>query len=569
MLSTVIFSIKELLGKLPEDNRIGFVTVDSSAQYYNFTNETDYPSMLVVSEFEESYIPLPINALVVQLGSHMPAINAFLDCLEMLFETSRKTESCLGSVLEALASAQYSGPGSFLVFQTTLPNIGEGILVKTGGVSLLGTNKEYKLLVEKTRFYRNFTLSLNEKERSVDFFVFNSDFDLPSVAPLSRNTGGMVHYYPTFRNGEPSQEIFFRDLENLFERNIHSTLIRNVVPRGLYVSSVLGGLTQVASSASFGATTNYGDSLYFVCDFDEGMIYFDTSLGKLISFQATVEYLNAQGQSIIRVINYSLPATSSIDILHGSLNAAVYACYILRQQAMLALYTPLDQLRANLKDCVTSYLSQPLQKHNYSPAGSLHVPHNARALPYFIHAALKHPSFQSGSQVSPNERTIAHQALIRWAPELIINLICPPLLHLQPSTLLPDRLNLSSEQVSKPGIYALDVDHQVWCWVSNGVDAYTLQSYFNVDSYHALPSGQTSLASLPPFLFQTLKSHFSQRPHSVSSCPHSVFIIKESDPTQAHWRQAFLAHFIEDQNQLGPSYQQYLKELILKLTPSQ
>lgn len=68
------------------------------------------------------------------------------------------------------------------------------------------------------------------------------------------------------------------------------------MPRGLFVNGILGGLTQVASAASFGATINHGDSLYFVCEFDEGMVYFDTSLGKLVSFQATVEYTNAQGK---------------------------------------------------------------------------------------------------------------------------------------------------------------------------------------------------------------------------------------------------------------------------------
>lgn len=263
-----------------------------------------------------------------------------------------------------------------------------------------------------------------------------------------------------------------------------------------------------------------------------------------------------------------MPATSSVDALHGSLNGAVYASYLLRQQAMLALQTPMDRLRANLKECVRSSLSLYSQARNHYTADSLPVPYSARTLPYIVHAALKHVSFLAGSHVSPNERTIAHQALIRSAPELIVNFICPPLLHLQPLPNLPVRLNLSSEQVSRPSIFLLDVDNQLWCWVSGGVDAHALQVYFNADSYQALSAGQIPLASLPPLLFQVLQSHLSKRPRALSSCPHSIVLIKESDPAQAHWRQAFLSRLVEDQNQLGPSYQQYLKELKSQLTPS-
>ncbi|KAI0228855.1 COPII subunit, partial [Massospora cicadina] len=504
--------------------------------------------MLVVSEVEETYLPLPLDTLVVQVGSHRPAINAFLESLEMLFEGSRKTSNCLGSVLKAFSDARSSGAGSLLVFQTTLPNIGQGALVKTGGVSLLGTSKEYKLLNDKSQFYKNLTLSLNGNERSVDFFIFNADFDLPSVAPLARNTGGLVFYYPRFWNESPDS--LFRDLEVILSRKALSVNIRNVVPRGLFVSGISGRLTQIASSASFGATINYGDSLYYVCEFDERMIYFDISLGNLACFQAIIEYLDSQGRRLIRVINYSLPTTGSLNIIHASLDAATYVAHVLRQQVRLALQMPMDRIRSNLKDYVTTYLGQHFKLQNANKDNLL-VPYRVRTLPYLIHAALKHPSFQSGAQVLPNDRIISHQSLMRLSPELIVNLLCPPLLQLPlpEASLSPSRHNLSSEKISRPGIFFLDLGCQLWCWVANGVDNSLLKAYFNVDSYSALPTGQVAFASLPPLLFHVVSAHFSCRPH-VFACPYTVVIIKEADPSQAHWRQAFLSRLVEDQNQL-------------------
>lgn len=49
--------------------------------------------------------------------------------------------------------------------------------------------------MEKTSFYRNFTFSYNERERSVDFFIFNSEFDLPSVGE-SPYTPGLTSFSP-------------------------------------------------------------------------------------------------------------------------------------------------------------------------------------------------------------------------------------------------------------------------------------------------------------------------------------------------------------------------------------
>lgn len=37
MLSNVVFCIKELLHRIPEENRIGFITINSSVQFYRFT----------------------------------------------------------------------------------------------------------------------------------------------------------------------------------------------------------------------------------------------------------------------------------------------------------------------------------------------------------------------------------------------------------------------------------------------------------------------------------------------------------------------------------------------------
>ncbi|CAK0832601.1 unnamed protein product, partial [Prorocentrum cordatum] len=68
MLDTVVASIKEaiLSGNLPGGSRtqIGIITFDTSLHFYNLNANLSQPQMLVVSDLEDIFVPLPDDVLV-------------------------------------------------------------------------------------------------------------------------------------------------------------------------------------------------------------------------------------------------------------------------------------------------------------------------------------------------------------------------------------------------------------------------------------------------------------------------------------------------------------------------
>jgi protein transport protein SEC24 len=56
--------------------------------------------MLVVSDLEEPFLPLPYD-LLVSLSECRPAVEAFLERLPTLFENSQQTLSALGKALKS------------------------------------------------------------------------------------------------------------------------------------------------------------------------------------------------------------------------------------------------------------------------------------------------------------------------------------------------------------------------------------------------------------------------------------------------------------------------------------
>lgn len=63
---------------------MSFVTYDSSVHFYNLGSTKKQPQMLVVTDIENMYLPIPED-LVVDLAESQELICGFLDSLPQLF----------------------------------------------------------------------------------------------------------------------------------------------------------------------------------------------------------------------------------------------------------------------------------------------------------------------------------------------------------------------------------------------------------------------------------------------------------------------------------------------------
>lgn len=101
MVATAAAAIKSCLDNLPGDERtlIGFLTFDSTLHFYNLKAALASPQMLVVTELEEPFLPLP-DDLLVNLRDSRDVVDALLDALPSNFAGTHVIDSCTGPALQ-------------------------------------------------------------------------------------------------------------------------------------------------------------------------------------------------------------------------------------------------------------------------------------------------------------------------------------------------------------------------------------------------------------------------------------------------------------------------------------
>ena len=134
------------------DECIGFMTFDSSIHYYSLKSTLKAPQMLVVSDFADGALqPLPEDLLVNLEDSHS-VILSLLDSLPHMFSGNNSSNAmasintCTGPAINSARRVMAHIGGKILLFQASLPSIGEGTLKPRENQRLLGTDKEHNLL---------------------------------------------------------------------------------------------------------------------------------------------------------------------------------------------------------------------------------------------------------------------------------------------------------------------------------------------------------------------------------------------------------------------------------------
>ncbi|KAA8519804.1 hypothetical protein F0562_014106 [Nyssa sinensis] len=129
MLEVVAQTIKSCLDRLPGCPRtqIGFITFDSTIHFYNMKSSLTQPQMMVVSDLDDTFVPLP-DDLLVNLSESRSVVEAFLDSLPSMFQDNMNVESSFGPALKAAFMVMSQLGGKLLIFQNTLPSLGVGRL---------------------------------------------------------------------------------------------------------------------------------------------------------------------------------------------------------------------------------------------------------------------------------------------------------------------------------------------------------------------------------------------------------------------------------------------------------
>ncbi|RYO78448.1 hypothetical protein DL764_010120 [Monosporascus ibericus] len=578
LLATSARTILDSLNRIPNADRrtrIGFIAVDSSLHYFTIPKDTDEnaePSMLVISDLEEPFLPIPQD-LLLPLTESRTSIENFLTKLPDMFQNNQNNGSCMGSALKAGHKLISPLGGKIVVLTASLPNMGVGKLDMREDKKLLGTSKESGLLQTQNSFYKSFAVECSKNQVSIDMFLFSSQYqDVASLSNLPRYTGGQTWFYPGWNAGRAEDAIkFASEFSDYLSSEIGlEAVLRVRATTGLRMSTFYGNFFNRSSDlCAFPAFPR--DQCYVV------EVAIDETIQKnFVCLQAGVLYTTCNGERRIRVMTLAIPTTTNLADVYASADQCAITTYFSHKAVERALSSGLDAAR----DALQSKLIELLQTFKKELAGGsmggggLQFPANLRGLPVLFLGLIKNVGLRKSAQIPSDLRSAALCLLSTLPLPLLMQYIYPRLysLHDMPDNagvadqetgqiILPPPLNLSSERLVSYGLYLIDDGQTQFLWVGRDAVPQLLMDVFGLSDRTQLRVGKGSVPELDNdfnervrAVVQRSRDHLSKGVGSVT-VPHLYIVREDGEPSLKLWAQTLL---VEDRADQGMSFGQWM-----------
>ncbi|XP_043925169.1 protein transport protein Sec24A [Protopterus annectens] len=564
-LNALCQSLLDNLNSLPGDSRtkIGFITFDSTIHFYSLQDGLSQPQMLIVSDVEDVFIPMPEN-LLVNLNESKELVQDLLRVLPQRFLKTMETQSALGPALQAAFKLMSPTGGRLSVFQTQLPSVGAGLLKSREDPNQRASAKEIQHLSPATDFYKKLALDCSGQQIAVDFFALSGQYsDLASLACISRYSSGCIYHYPSYHHEHnPTQVLKFqKDLKRYLTRKIgFEAVMRIRCTKGLSIHTFHGNffvrstdllsLPNVNPDAGFAVQMSIEDNL--------------TDL-PVVSFQAALLYTSSKGERRIRVHTLCLPVVASLaDVYAGADIQAVsglLASMAVDRSVSSSLGDARDALVNAVIDSLSSYRSSVLSVQQ----PGLIAPFSMRLFPLYVLALLKQKAFRTGTSTRLDDRVFAmcqmkSQPLAYLMPMIhpnlyrIDNLTEEDSLHVDDKTVpQPPILQLAVENLSRDGAYLMDAGSVLYLYVGRNCGQLFLRNVLGISNYALIPQNMVELPDLDtPESVRTVAFIAwlrEQRPFFPV-----LHVMRDDSPL----KMSFLQNMVEDRTESALSYYEFL-----------
>ncbi|KAJ5662475.1 uncharacterized protein N7477_010091 [Penicillium maclennaniae] len=581
LLATSARCIKESLDRIPNADRrtrLGFIAVDSSLHYFSIPrdqSESSEARMLVVSDLDEPFLPIPTD-LLVTLSECRENIENFLDKLQEMFQNTQNNSCAMGSALRAGYKLISPVGGKMTVLSASLPNIGHGALTMREDKKVLGTNKESALLQTANSFYKSFAVECSKAQVSVDMFLFSSQYqDVASLSNLPRYTGGQTYFYPGWNAARSEDAVkFAREFSEYLSSEIGlEAVLRVRATTGLRMSTFYGNFFNRSSDlCAFPAFPR--DQAYVV------EVAIDETVAKpIVCLQAAVLHTTCNGERRIRVLTLALPTTTNLADIYASVDQQAVATFFSHKAVERTLSSGLEPareaLQAKLIELLTTYRKE-LAGGSVS-GGGLQFPANMRGLPVLFLAMIKNLGLRKSAQIPTDMRSAALCLLSTLPLPLLIQYIYPKMysLHDMPDNagipdeqtgeiVLPPAVNLSSKSIANYGLYLIDDGQTQFLWVGHNAVPQLIMDVFGVPSKDELRVGKQTLPEVDNEFNQRVRNVIEKsrdhRSKGVGSMivPHLYVVREDGEPGLRLWAQSTL---VEDRADQSPSLEQWMGTL--------
>ncbi|XP_071412087.1 protein transport protein Sec24B isoform X3 [Pithys albifrons albifrons] len=564
-LTIVCQSLLENLDKLPGDSRtrIGFITFDSTVQFYNLQEGLSQPQMLIVSDIDDIFLPTP-DSLLVNLHESKELIKDLLNALPNMFTNTRETHSALGPALQAAFKLMSPTGGRISVFQTQLPSLGAGLLHSREDPNQRSSTKVVQHLGPATDFYKKLALDCSGQQTAVDLFLLSSQYsDLASLACMSKYSAGCIYYYPSFhRSHNPAQaEKLQKDLKRYLTRKIgFEAVMRIRCTKGLSIHTFHGNFFVRSTDLLSLANVNPDAGFAVQMSIEESLT--DTSL---VCFQTALLYTSSKGERRIRVHTLCLPVVSSLADVYAGADVQAVVCLLANMAVDRSVSSSLADARDALVNAVVDSLAAYMSTASNLQQSMLIAPNSLKLFPLYILALLKQKAFRTGTSTRLDDRVYAMCQMKSQPLVHLMKMIHPNLYRIDKltdeSTIhVNDRVvpqpplqKLSAEKLTREGAFLMDCGTIFYIWIGKNCDNNFIKDVLGYPNYASVPQKMMQLPEVDALSSERTRSFISWLRDSRPLSP-VLQVIKDENPAKTD----FFQHLIEDRTEAAFSYYEFL-----------
>uniref|UniRef100_A0A8C5U761 SEC24 homolog B, COPII coat complex component n=1 Tax=Malurus cyaneus samueli TaxID=2593467 RepID=A0A8C5U761_9PASS len=562
-LTIVCQSLLENLDKLPGDSRtrIGFITFDSTVQFYNLQEGLSQPQMLIVSDIDDIFLPTP-DSLLVNLHESKELIKDLLNALPNMFTNTRETHSALGPALQAAFKLMSPTGGRISVFQTQLPSLGAGLLHSREDPNQRSSTKH---LGPATDFYKKLALDCSGQQTAVDLFLLSSQYsDLASLACMSKYSAGCIYYYPSFhRSHNPAQaEKLQKDLKRYLTRKIgFEAVMRIRCTKGLSIHTFHGNFFVRSTDLLSLANVNPDAGFAVQMSIEESLT--DTSL---VCFQTALLYTSSKGERRIRVHTLCLPVVSSLSDVYAGADVQAVVCLLANMAVDRSVSSSLADARDALVNAVVDSLAAYMSTASNLQQSMLIAPNSLKLFPLYILALLKQKAFRTGTSTRLDDRVYAMCQMKSQPLVHLMKMIHPNLYRIDKLTdevitiHVNDRVvpqpplqKLTAEKLTREGAFLMDCGSIFYLWIGKNCDNNFIKDVLGYPNYASVPQKMTQLPEVDAPSSERTRSFISWLRDSRPLSP-VLQVIKDENPAKTD----FFQHLIEDRTEAAFSYYEFL-----------
>ncbi|GMH08942.1 hypothetical protein Nepgr_010782 [Nepenthes gracilis] len=492
MLEAVAETIKSCLADLPGFPRtqIGFITFDSTIHYYNMKSTLTQPQMMVVSDVDDVFVPLP-DDLLVNLSESTRVVETFLDSLPSMFQDTMNVESAFGPALKAAFMVMNQLGGKLLIFQNTLPSLGIGRLRLRGDdLRIYGTDKEQAARVAEDPFYKQMAADFTKYQISVNVYAFSDKYiDIASLGTLSKYTGGQVYYYPNFQSALHQEKLKYELARDLTRETAWEAVMRVRCGKGVRFTSYHGNFMLRSTDLLALPAVDCDKAFAMQLGFEETLLTTQT-----VYFQVALLYTSSSGERRIRVHTAAAPVVADLAEMYQQADTGAIVSLLCRLAIEKTLTSKLEDARNAVQLRIVKALREyrNLYAVQHRLASRMIYPESLKYLPLYVLAICKSTPHRGGyADAQLDDRCAVGSTMMTLPVKKLLKLLYPSLVRIDAYVLkaslqtdefkdIGERLPLTKESLDSRGLYIYDDGFRFVIW-SGGMLSPDIAKHLNVD----------------------------------------------------------------------------------------